>query len=143
MLVGLGLGLTACSEKSTPPGPPTTAPARSARPSTPLASTTPSSIPPATSASTTPGTVGAATIIINATRLVPTTLTVTAGATVTVKNTSGTTRTIAATGAHAGAFTTGPIPAGGTATFHAPHAAGTYDFDCPMHPSMKGVLVVR
>jgi plastocyanin len=34
------------------------------------------------------------------------------------------------------------VPAGGTATFKAPSAAGSYAFHCTIHPFMHGKLVV-
>jgi len=39
-------------------------------------------------------------------------------------------------------FDSGRIPAGGTATFSAPRAAGTYGFTCSIHSYMTGTLVV-
>jgi plastocyanin len=35
------------------------------------------------------------------------------------------------------------VPSGGTATFTAPNAAGSYAFHCSIHPNMHGTLVVK
>lgn len=70
-------------------------------------------------------------------------LTVGPGATVTVHNADGSVHDVTGndvTGKRG--FDSGPIPAGGTATFSAPRAAGTYGFTCSIHSYMTGTLVV-
>jgi plastocyanin len=67
------------------------------------------------------------------------TVTVSPGARVEVKNLDGFEHT--ATSAD-GAFDTGSLAGGATATVTAPTAAGDYAFICQIHPSMKGVLTV-
>jgi plastocyanin len=42
-----------------------------------------------------------------------------------------------------GKFNTGDIGHGQTVSFTAPMTPGTYDYDCSIHPFMRGVLVVR
>ena len=66
-------------------------------------------------------------------------ITVKAGATVTVKNGDTTTHTLAADN---GAFDTGNIFAGKSATFVAPMKPGPYKFHCNIHANMHGVLNV-
>lgn len=61
------------------------------------------------------------------------------GATVSVVNRDAAAHTVTATG---GAFDTGSIGAGATATLTAPLAPGSYEFFCAIHPSMSGLLVV-
>ena len=69
-----------------------------------------------------------------------TTKPVKADATVTVKNDSGgTTHTVTANN---GAFDTGSINSGSTATFTAPTKPGSYKFHCNIHPTMTGTLTV-
>jgi plastocyanin len=70
----------------------------------------------------------------------PATLTVKAGAVVTVTNNDSTTHTLTAGGAKA--FDTGDIAPGRTVTFTAPSKAGSYPFTCTIHPFMKGTLTV-
>jgi len=75
-------------------------------------------------------------------------LTVGPGATVTVHNADGSVHDVTGndvtgndvTGKRG--FDSGRIPAGGTATFSAPRAAGTYGFTCSIHSYMTGTLVV-
>jgi len=67
------------------------------------------------------------------------TFTVAPGSTVTVKNSDTTTHTLTANG---GAFNTGNIAPGTTASFTAPSTAGAYGFHCAIHASMTGTLTV-
>jgi plastocyanin len=68
-------------------------------------------------------------------------LTVSAGAQVTVVNKDSVAHTVTADSS--GGFDVS-VPAGGTATFTAPNAAGSYSFHCSIHPSMKhSTLVVK
>jgi plastocyanin len=71
----------------------------------------------------------------------PSPLTVAPGAQLTVSNRDGTTHTLSATSG--GAFNTGDINGGSTATFVAPTKAGTYHYQCNIHQYMHGVLTVR
>jgi plastocyanin len=61
------------------------------------------------------------------------------GASITVTNQDSVEHTVTADSA--GGFSV-TVPAGGTATFTAPSAAGSYPFHCSVHPSMHGTLVV-
>jgi len=61
------------------------------------------------------------------------------GAMITVKNQDSVEHTVTADSS--GGFSVS-VPAGGTATFAAPAAAGSYAFHCTIHPSMHGTLVV-
>jgi plastocyanin len=65
--------------------------------------------------------------------------TVVAGSAVQVTNADAAAHTLTAKG---GAFDTGRVDQGVTASFTAPAAPGTYEFFCEIHPSMTGSLVV-
>jgi plastocyanin len=68
-------------------------------------------------------------------------LTVKAGATITVTNKDSVPHTLTDKANHK--FDSGTVNgSGGTATFTAPSAPGTYNFGCTFHPSMAGKLVV-
>jgi plastocyanin len=69
------------------------------------------------------------------------TLTVKAGAKVTVTNKDSAAHTL--TDKATKKFDTGNIPGnGGTGTFTAPTTPGTYKFGCTYHPNMAGTLIV-
>ena len=68
------------------------------------------------------------------------TLTVKAGAKVTVINKDQAPHTVTASGAHA--FDTGTIQGGNTSSFTAPTTPGSYDYICSIHTYMTGTLVV-
>jgi len=69
------------------------------------------------------------------------TLTVKAGATITVTNNDSVAHTL--TDKATKKFDTGNISGnGGTGTFTAPSTPGTYKFGCTYHPNMAGTLVV-
>jgi plastocyanin len=69
-------------------------------------------------------------------------MTVKPGQQVTVTNEDPADHTL--TSRTAGLFNTGTIPAGGgTATFTAPTAPGSYPFFCRIHLAMNGTLVVQ
>jgi plastocyanin len=65
--------------------------------------------------------------------------TVAAGSEVTFRNDDSTAHTVTADD---GAFDTGSVPAGETATFTAPSEPGEVAFHCEIHPSMTGTLTV-
>ena len=68
-------------------------------------------------------------------------LTVAPGASVTVMNKDSVQHTVTAD--TTGGFDV-TVPAGGTATFTAPSAPGSYAFHCSIHPSMQhGMLIVK
>jgi plastocyanin len=94
----------------------------------------------ATASPSAPAAGGGDTIDIKNFAFNPASLTVKAGAVVTVTNSDSTTHTVTATGAKA--FDTGDIAPGRTATFTAPSKAGSYPFICTIHPFMKGTLTV-
>jgi plastocyanin len=83
------------------------------------------------------------TITIKNFAFTPATLTVAAGATVTVHNTDSATHTVSAVDAHTGMFNTGDVAPGGTVTFTAPATPGTYAYICMIHQFMHGTLDVR
>lgn len=72
----------------------------------------------------------------------PSTLTVSPGATITVKNEDSATHTVTAVAPHNNIFNTGDIAGGATATFKAPTTAGTYNYICLIHQFMHGTLTV-
>lgn len=83
--------------------------------------------------------VPADTIVIRNFAFSPATLTVSPGATVTVRNEDQATHTVTATG---NAFDTGHVRGGGTATFTAPTKPGQYAYICQIHQYMTGSLDV-
>lgn len=66
-------------------------------------------------------------------------LTVSPGAKVTVTNKDSVMHTVTADSA--GGFDV-TVPAGGSATFTAPSAPGSYAFHCSIHPSMKHAMLI-
>jgi len=66
------------------------------------------------------------------------TLSVSPGEKITVTNQDSTAHTLT----DGSVFNTGSIAPGGTATFTAPSAAGSYNFMCTIHPSMTATLKV-
>lgn len=111
-------------------------------------SASPSSTPTTPATPTTPGgataTAGAAgdTITIQNFAFSPATLTVSAGATVSVMNKDSVTHTVTASDSPQ-SFNTGNIAASATATFKAPSKPGTYAYTCTIHPFMHGTLTVQ
>ncbi|MDQ1688250.1 MAG: hypothetical protein QOK42_1225 [Frankiaceae bacterium] len=71
----------------------------------------------------------------------PSPLTVTPGQKVVVTNKDGTEHT--ATSDKSGLFDSGDIDGGGSQSFTAPTAPGTYTYMCKYHSSMHGTLVVK
>lgn len=132
-LSALGLGLTACSAKSTPPGPPTTLGAGGSSSTTGASST---------ASACNGGSAGKSTTIdISNFTFLTCPDTVSPGATITVHNEDSVTHTLTST-SPAGAFNTGEIAGGSTKSFKAPTKPGTYDYDCTIHPFMLGTLIV-
>lgn len=109
---------------------PASAKATPSSPSSSAASSATSSAPAA----------GKATITIDNFHFKPPKMTVKAGSTVTVTNKTSTDHTVTATGS--GSFDTGHIAPGATKIFKAPAKAGSYPYDCSIHPFMKGTLTV-
>jgi plastocyanin len=70
----------------------------------------------------------------------PSPLTAKAGATVTIKNTDSVDHTV--TSDDKKSFDTKHVAGGGSATFTAPAAAGTYSYHCNIHQFMTGKLIV-
>lgn len=71
----------------------------------------------------------------------PGTLTVEAGATVTVTNNDSASHTVTAD--DDSSFDTGLIAQGETVTFTAPTEPGEYSYHCTPHPDMTGTLIVE
>jgi plastocyanin len=86
------------------------------------------------------GSVASATITINNFAFSPSTLTVSPGAKVTVKNSDSATHTLTASDK---TFDTGAIDTGATKTFTAPTKPGTYTYICTIHQFMQGTLTVQ
>ncbi|MBW8078412.1 MAG: hypothetical protein GJU76_10140 [Gallionella sp.] len=93
--------------------------------------TSPSSIAPATATSF--------TVVIKNFAFTPSSLTVSPGATITVRNDDSATHTLTST---SGAFNTGDIAPGASKTFVAPKTSGTYPYICEIHQFMHATLVV-
>ncbi|MGH9300489.1 MAG: cupredoxin domain-containing protein [Acidimicrobiales bacterium] len=81
---------------------------------------------------------GSTTIVIKNFKFVPATLTVKVGTKITVHNEDNTTHTLTARN---GAFDTGDISGGSTATFTVTKA-GTFPYICNIHQYMTGTLTV-
>ncbi|WP_063774263.1 cupredoxin domain-containing protein [Streptacidiphilus rugosus] len=109
-------------------------------------SQTPAAPPSAHSAPSSPGTsispptATTGQIVIDNFAFSPTNLTVHPGENITVINHDSTTHTL--TARSGGAFDTGAINPGKSATFTAPTAAGAYPYVCSIHASMHGTLTV-
>jgi len=112
---GLAIGVAACGSGST-------------------AKTSSSSAPTSGAAAS-----GTDTVVIKNFEFMPMSLTVKAGALVSVHNEDSTTHTLSASN---GAFTTGDIAPGATKTFTVPSKPGRYSFDCQIHQYMTGALTV-
>jgi plastocyanin len=79
------------------------------------------------------------TVVIKNYGYIPTNLTVSPGATVTVRNEDLAIHTVTADNR---AFNTGNVSRGNTTTFTAPKQRGTYPFHCMFHTYMAGILTV-
>lgn len=95
----------------------------------------------ATESATGPSTGGGTRITIQDFKFQPASLTVSAGAKVTVVNKDTTTHTV--TASKGGSFDTGDIAPGRSATFTAPSEPGDFPYTCTIHPFMKGTLTVE
>jgi plastocyanin len=84
------------------------------------------------------------TITIQGFAFHPADFTVTPGEVVRVVNKDGVGHTLTALSSSGppGAFNTGEISSGGSATFVAPRKPGVYKYDCTIHTFMTGVLTV-
>jgi plastocyanin len=102
-----------------------------------------SSNTPSPSIGSAPTGVSGATIVIKNFAFVPADLTVSPGATVTVRNEDSTTHTLTAVSPHDKVFDTGDIAGGATKTFTAPNSAGSYSYICEIHQFMHGTLTVK
>jgi plastocyanin len=100
-----------------------------------------SSSAPASSPATGSSPSGKNTITIKNFTFMPSKPKVKAGAKITVTNKDSTAHTVTGTGS--AKFDTGHIDPGKTKTFNAPKKAGSYPFDCSIHPFMKGTLTVN
>lgn len=100
-------------------------------------STTPSASPSAPSQSSTVDTTGANTIGIQNFAFSPETLMVKKGAIVTWTNNDAAAHTIKST-----TFNSGDLVKGATFKFTF-DTAGTFDYSCGIHPSMKGKIIVE
>jgi plastocyanin len=80
------------------------------------------------------------TIVIKNFAFDPATLTVSPGATVTVKNEDTATHTVTANDK---SFDTGNVASGATRTFTAPGKPGSYQYICSIHTYMQGTLTVK
>lgn len=129
----LALGLTACSAKSTPPGPSTTTSGGSSTAATSATG----------SGGCSGGTAGKVTTIdIQNFTFLTCPDTVSPGETIKVHNEDGVTHTLTEIMPTAGGFNTGDVSPNQTKTFKAPTKAGTYYYDCSIHPYMLGTLIV-
>ncbi|ACU72852.1 blue (type 1) copper domain protein [Catenulispora acidiphila DSM 44928] len=133
LLAAAGCSSTAStgnSQPTTPPSSPTTPSTTGpASPSAPSTTTAPSQAPTT-----------AAQIVIDNFAFSPANLTVHPGQSITVVNHDSTTHTL--TAGSGGAFDTGAINPGKSATITAPATAGTYPYVCSIHASMHGTLTV-
>jgi plastocyanin len=86
------------------------------------------------------GAVTSSTIDIKNIAFAPNVITVTPGATISVKNEDGVTHTLTST---SGKFNTGDVASGQTVHFTAPTTPGTYPYRCNIHQYMTGMVVVR
>ncbi|MFB8235985.1 cupredoxin domain-containing protein [Kitasatospora purpeofusca] len=149
---GLLLGAAGCSSGGGGGGsssPAATSPAASSpAASSPAASSaasssaSPSASPSASSAASSTA-AGAVTVTIKDFKFGPATLTVAPGTKITVTNQDSAGHTLTAIAPNAGAFDTGLLEQGKSATITAPTAPGSYPFHCDVHPTMTGTLVVQ
>ncbi|MEV0188565.1 cupredoxin domain-containing protein [Kitasatospora purpeofusca] len=99
--------------------------------------------PAASSSAASSAPAGAVTVTIKDFKFDPATLTVAPGTAITVTNQDDTGHTLTALAPNAGAFDTGLLEQGKSATITAPTTPGSYPFHCDVHPTMTGTLVVQ
>lgn len=97
---------------------------------------------PTASATSNADSATAAVIVIKNFSYHPSSLTVSPGTLITVKNEDTATHTLTAVEPHKGAFNTGDIKPGTSTTFKAPSTPGSYPYICLIHQFMHGTLVV-
>ncbi len=83
------------------------------------------------------------TVTIKDFKFDPATITVAPGTAITVTNQDSAGHTLTALAPNAGAFDTGLLEQGKSATITAPTTPGSYPFHCDVHPTMTGTLVVQ
>ncbi|WP_406114125.1 cupredoxin domain-containing protein [Kitasatospora purpeofusca] len=130
---GLLLGAAGCSSSSGGGG----------GSSSPAASSPAASSSAASSSAASSAPAGAVTVTIKDFKFDPATLTVAPGTTITVTNQDSAGHTLTAIAPNAGAFDTGLLEQGKSATITAPTTPGSYPFHCDIHPTMTGTLVVQ
>ncbi|HZT66241.1 MAG TPA: cupredoxin domain-containing protein [Acidimicrobiales bacterium] len=126
--MALALGLSACGGSSSPSG--------SSTASTSSTSSTSSTV---STPSASPAPSAADTIVIKNFAFQPASLTVLAGATVTVHNEDDSTHTVTADD---GRFDTGDIGPGQTVSLQI-HGTGSFSYHCSIHQFMHGSLTVK
>ncbi|MFF7589834.1 cupredoxin domain-containing protein [Kitasatospora purpeofusca] len=107
------------------------------------AATSPAASSPAASSSASSAPAGAVTVTIKDFKFGPATVTVAPGTAITVTNQDSAGHTLTAVAPNAGAFDTGLLEQGKSATITAPTTPGSYPFHCDVHPTMTGTLVVQ
>ncbi|KOV31701.1 hypothetical protein ADK60_14775 [Streptomyces sp. XY431] len=115
----------------------------SAAPSSATSSAASSAASTAASTAASSAPAGAVTVTIKDFKFGPATLTVAPGTKITVTNQDSAGHTLTAIAPNAGAFDTGLLEQGKSATITAPTAPGSYPFHCDVHPNMTGTLVVQ
>ncbi|MFB7378366.1 cupredoxin domain-containing protein [Kitasatospora purpeofusca] len=142
MSAWLLLGAAGCSSSSSSGGgssaPAVTSPAASSP-----AASSPAASSSAASASGSSAPAGAVTVTIKDFKFDPATITVAPGTAITVTNQDSAGHTLTALAPNAGAFDTGLLEQGRSATITAPTTPGSYPFHCDVHPTMTGTLVVQ
>ncbi|MCX4752138.1 cupredoxin domain-containing protein [Kitasatospora purpeofusca] len=139
---GLLLGAVGCSSSGGGGG--SSSPAvHSPAAHSPAASSPAASSPAASSPAASSAPAGAVTVTIKDFKFGPATLTVAPGTTITVTNQDSAGHTLTAIAPNPGAFDTGLLEQGKSATITAPTAPGSYPFHCDVHPTMTGTLVVQ
>ncbi|MFJ4090509.1 cupredoxin domain-containing protein [Kitasatospora sp. NPDC089913] len=142
MSAWLLVGAAGCSSSSGGGGGSSSPVVSSPAASSPAASS-PTASPSASSASASSAPAGAVTVTIKDFTFGPATLTVAPGTSITVTNQDSAGHTLTAIAPNAGAFDTGLLEQGRSATITAPTTPGSYPFHCDVHPNMTGTLVVQ
>ncbi|MFJ4669170.1 cupredoxin domain-containing protein [Kitasatospora purpeofusca] len=142
MSAWLLLGAAGCSSSSGGGGG-SSSPAVSSPAVSSPAATSPAVSSPAASSSASSAPAGAVTVTIKDFKFGPATVTVAPGSSITVTNQDSAGHTLTAIAPNAGAFDTGLLEQGKSATITAPTTPGSYPFHCDVHPTMTGTLVVQ